>query len=114
VTATPDPRAQGGFAALAELARAEHALILDGRFDELDELGERRAVVLAALPDHTPPEAVPHLREAARVQALVTVALSEARERVAAEIGRLGRTRQGAQGYAAAGTPQAGVIDAAG
>jgi hypothetical protein len=96
------------FSELAALAREEHALVTDGRFDELAELNERRDRVLAALPCSAPPEALPDLREAARLQALVGAALREAREHTAAELVRLRRTRTGVQGYAAGtGVPAA-------
>jgi hypothetical protein len=108
---TADP-----FAALAALAREEHRLVLDGHVDELAGLAERRATVLATLPDPVPHGALPHLREAARVQALVTVALREARDATAAELARVGRTRTGVQGYG--GSEPAGfsrrVVDTAG
>lgn len=92
----PDP-----FAALAELAREEHRLVLDRRYEELEALDLRRSALLAALPRETPPGSVGHLREAARVQALVSVALREARDATRAELVRLGRTREGLRGYAA-------------
>jgi hypothetical protein len=89
------------FAALAELAREEHRLGLDGRSEDLEALDLRRSALLAALPRETPPDSVGHLREAARVQALVTVALREARDATQAELVRLGRTREALRGYAA-------------
>jgi hypothetical protein len=92
----PDP-----FAALAELAREEHRLVLDRRYDDLEALDLRRSALLAALPRETPPGSVGHLREAARLQALVTVALREARDATQAELVRLGRTREALRGYAA-------------
>jgi hypothetical protein len=96
------------FAGLAALGREEHALVCDGRFDELAELNERRERLMAALPSTAPAEALADVREAARLQALVAAALREARERTAAELTRLRRTRTGAQGYAAStGVPVA-------
>jgi hypothetical protein len=89
------------FSALAALGRQEHALVCDGRFDELAELNDRRERLMATLPPTAPPEALADVREAARLQALVAAALREAREQTAAELTRLRHTRTGAQGYAA-------------
>jgi hypothetical protein len=90
------------FARLAELAREEHRLVLDGRFDELAALDARRDALMAALPDQTPPSAVPHLEDAARIQALVTVALRDALAAVRAELVGMERRRDALRGYAAA------------
>jgi hypothetical protein len=90
------------FAQLAELAREEHRLVLDERYEDLADLDRRRDAVLATLPATTPPSAAEHLREAARTQALVTVALREAHGAVRAELMRQERTREGMRGYAAA------------
>jgi hypothetical protein len=106
--------AQDPFAELAALARAEHALVLDERFDELEALGDRRVELVAALPAQTPPHAMSHVREAARLQGLITAALAEARDRMAVELGRLDRTREGVQGYAGGTPTHFRVIDAAG
>jgi hypothetical protein len=89
------------FAGLAALGREEHAIVCDGRYDELAELNERRERLMAALPPSAPPDALADLREAARLQALVEAALREARDATAAELVRLTRTRTGVQGYAA-------------
>jgi len=89
------------FAALAALGREEHALVTEGRYDELAGLNARRAAVFAALPASAPPEALADVREAAHLQALVETALRDARDATAAELVRLRRTRAGVQGYAA-------------
>jgi hypothetical protein len=105
------------FAGLAALAREEHALVTDERFEELAGLHERRDVLMAALPPSAPPEALDDLHEAARLQGLVTAALREAREATAVELRRLRHTRAGVQGYAAGtGAPAAPrtAFDAAG
>ena len=94
---TPDP-----FAQLAELAREEHRLVLDRRFDELADLDRRRDAVLAALPPVAPPAAEPHLREAARLQALVTVGLREALAATQRERAEMDGRRTALRGYAAA------------
>jgi hypothetical protein len=89
------------FAGLAALGREEHALVCDGRYEELAGLNERRSRLMAVLPPSAPPEALTDLREAARLQALVETALRQARDATAAELVRLTRTRSGVQGYAA-------------
>jgi crotonobetainyl-CoA:carnitine CoA-transferase CaiB-like acyl-CoA transferase len=96
------------FAGLAALAREEYALVSDERFEELAELQARRDDLMAALPATAPPEALDDLREAARLQGLVTAALREAREATGTELRRLRHTRTGVQGYAAGtGAPAA-------
>ncbi|MCW3002227.1 MAG: hypothetical protein JWQ20_1525 [Conexibacter sp.] len=97
------------FAGLAALAREEHALVTDERFDDLAELHERRDRLMAALPPTAPPEALDDLREAARLQALVTAALREARDATSVELRRLRDTRAGVQGYAAGTGARAAV-----
>ncbi|HEU4975148.1 MAG TPA: hypothetical protein VFT50_08660 [Baekduia sp.] len=104
------------FAALAALAREEHGLVTDGRFDELADVADRRRALMAQLPPAAPPEALPHVREAARLQALITVALRDARDATADELRRLRTSRTGAQGYAAGAgaAPSRPVFDQAG
>lgn len=89
------------FTALVALAREELALVTDGRYDDLAPLAQRRAAVMAQLPPVAPAEALVHVREAARLQALVTLALREARDATAEQLARLRTTRTGVQGYAA-------------
>jgi hypothetical protein len=97
------------FEALAALAREELAMVNDERFDELAGLYARREALMAQLPPSAPPEGLAHLREAARIQALITAALAEARDATGAELARIRHTRRGVQGYAgAASTPGAG------
>jgi hypothetical protein len=98
---TSPPGEASPFSDLAALGREEHALVCDGRYDELAELNERRGRLMAALPPSAPPEALADVREAVRLQALVEAALREARDATAAELVRLTRTRTGVQGYAA-------------
>ena len=106
---TPDP-----FEVLAALACEEHRLVLDGHHADLADVAERRSVVLASLPAQTPPGAMGHLREAARVQALVTLALREARDATAADLNRLARTRTGVQGYGREAPVARSAVDASG
>lgn len=88
------------YAELAAIAAEEHGLVMDGRYDELAALAERRRPLLEQLPDEAPSEALGHLQEALRFQELVTVALVEARDRTARELGLGAARREGAQGYA--------------
>jgi len=88
------------FEALAALAREELAIVTEERYDELAGLHARREALMARLPAVAPPDGLVHLREAARVQALVTLALSQARDAVGLELGRIATTRRGVQGYA--------------
>lgn len=90
------------YAELAALAAQEHQLVLDGRYEELEALAARREPLIAALPDVPPYEALGHLEEALRVQALVTVALREARDATRGELVTIRRTQDGARGYGAA------------
>jgi hypothetical protein len=89
------------FAALVELAREEYAMVTDGRYDELAGLAARRDAVMAVLPPSAPPEALDDLREASRLQGLITEALRQARAATGAELRRLRTTRTGVQGYSA-------------
>ncbi|HEY4094196.1 MAG TPA: hypothetical protein VGM33_01705 [Baekduia sp.] len=89
------------FATLVDLAREEHAMVTDGRYDELADLVARRDAVMALLPPVAPPEAMDHLREASRLQGLITEALRQARDATGTELRRLRTTRTGVQGYAA-------------
>ena len=59
------------------LGREEHALVTDGRWEDLADLNARRERVLAALPASAPAEAMDDLREAARLQALSAAALRQ-------------------------------------
>jgi hypothetical protein len=52
------------------------------------------------------------VERAARLQGEQAAMLATARSEVAAELGRLRRTRQGAQGYAGSGTAGHGSLDA--
>jgi len=95
-------------AELVALAHAEHALVAEARYDELPQLHARRDAVMAALPPVLGPAALPQLREAMAVQALVTEALRVARDAAGSELVTVRRTREGVAGYAAStGRPAA-------
>jgi hypothetical protein len=89
------------FAALVALGREEHSLVTDGRWDDLADLNARRDRLIAALPAAAPPEAMPDLREAARLQALSAAALRAGIAETGAELRRLGTSRTAVSGYAA-------------
>jgi hypothetical protein len=89
------------FAALVALGREEHALVTDGRWDDLAELNARREQLLAALPASAPPEALGDLREAVRLQALSAAALRAGLAETAAELRQVGTSRTAVAGYAA-------------
>ncbi|MCW2985993.1 MAG: hypothetical protein JWR63_3563 [Conexibacter sp.] len=96
------------FSALVALGREEHALVTDGRWDDLADLNARRERVLAALPAAAPAEALEDLREAARLQALSAAAMRQGMAETAAELRQVGTSRTGAAGYAAGtGAPAA-------
>jgi hypothetical protein len=93
--ASPTGQSPGSdpYAQLAAMAEAERDLALAGRYDELAAVQARRAALVAALPDHPPAAAEPHLRRAAAAQAQATAALGAAvaiarREAVRVERGR--------------------------
>jgi hypothetical protein len=89
------------FSALVALGREEHAMVTDGRWDDLADLNHRRDLLIAALPASAPAEALPDLREAVRLQALSAAALRSGISEVGAELRRLGTGRTAAAGYVA-------------
>jgi hypothetical protein len=89
------------FSALLALGREEHALVTDGRWEDLADLNRRRELVISALPAGAPAEALPDLREAVRLQALSAAALRQGIAEVGAELRRLGTGRTAAAGYVA-------------
>ena len=89
------------YTALADLAVEQHAMVVEGRFEELAALEARRAPLAAALPERAAPEHVEQARRAARLQGLVTAALREARDATGEQLARSRQIREGARGYAA-------------
>jgi hypothetical protein len=89
------------FAALVDLGREEHALVTDGRWDDLADLNHRRELLMAALPAAAPAEAMADVREAARLQALSAAALRQNLADVGQQLRALGTGRAAAAGYAA-------------
>jgi hypothetical protein len=89
------------FSALLALGREEHALVTEGRWDDLEDLNARRDLLIAALPASAPSETLDDLREAVRLQALSAAALRQGIAEVGAELRRLGTGRTAAAGYVA-------------
>jgi len=89
------------FSALVALGREEHALVTDGRWEDLADLNARRERVLAALPASAPADAMDDLREAARLQALSAAALRAGIAETGTELRRLGSSRTAVAGYSA-------------
>ena len=88
------------WAALEALAAEEAQLVADERFDDLVELNDRRAALLAALPNPLPAVAAEPLRRALSTQRATATVLQARCDAVGAELGRLRRGRTGVQGYA--------------
>src|ERR1700742_4309553 len=89
------------FSALVALGREEHALVTDGRWDDLADVNARRERLIAALPASAPQEALGDLREAVRLQALSAAALRQGIAEVGTELRRAGTSRTAAAGYVA-------------
>ena len=87
------------YAQLAELAEAERDLAVAGRIDELLAVQERRAALVAGLPERAPAAARPHLLRAAAAQAQATAALATALSATRSEVGRLERGRGAVAAY---------------
>lgn len=88
------------WAAMEALAIEEAQLVADERFDDLVELNERRAALLAALPNPLPAVAAEPLRRALSTQRATATVLQARCDAVGVELGRLRRGRTGVQGYA--------------
>lgn len=88
------------WAAMEALAIEEAQLVADERFDDLVELNERRAALLAALPNPLPAAAAEPLRRALSTQRATATVLQARCDATGAELGRLRRGRTGVQGYA--------------
>ena len=88
------------WAALEALAAEEAQLVADERFDDLVELNDRRAALLAALPNPLPAVAAEPLRRALSTQRATATVLQARCDAVGAELGRLRHGRTGVQGYA--------------
>jgi hypothetical protein len=95
------------YQALVALAEEERALALDGRWDDLQGVLDRRAAVIASLPAADPVDARPLLERALAAHAQAHGALSAARAAVLAELGDTCHARAAAAGYRAAAGAQA-------
>jgi hypothetical protein len=87
------------YLAVAALAQEELDLVCAGHFDALDELDQRRRVVMAALPAVPPPSATELLQRAAVLQHQVTDALLIARAGAESALDRLQAGRTTVEGY---------------
>lgn len=100
------------YEALVELAEEERALALDGRWTELTDLLDRRAAVIAALPERDPAAARPLLERALAAHAHAHAAMRVARAGLLAELGDTGRTRVAVAGYRSTAGPQGRALRA--
>ena len=98
---------------LLTLARAEHQLAGESDFEGLEQIDAERSAVVAALPPVPPGAGRPLLVEAAQIQAATTALLTEARSRIAAELGATERRSHTARGYGRLATPARGTFTAA-
>ena len=99
---TTDP-----YTRLVELTQRELELAIQGDIDALERTAAERDALIATLPERAPESAHPALIDAARIQAHVTAVLTEARARLAAEMGDMERGRASAAGYTrASGAPE--------
>jgi hypothetical protein len=98
---------------LLTLARLEHELALQGDLEGLERLDRERRALVAKLPDTPPETAKPALVEMAQLQAATTAVLTDARGKVAAELGATERRGETARGYGRQATPPRGTFTAA-
>jgi len=84
---------------LAELTERERDLAVAGRIDELLEVQDQRAALVAQLPALAPEGARDHLRRAAAAQAEVTAAVAGAMRRIRADAVRIDRGRTAMSAY---------------
>lgn len=78
---TPEP-----YLALVAIAEREHAVVSDGRFDELEAIAGERSALVAGLPAQAPASARPALERAAGLQLATTAALRAALDRTRTEL----------------------------
>jgi hypothetical protein len=98
---------------LLTLAKLEHELALQGDLEGMERLDAERRSIVAGLPDKAPDAVKPALVAMAKIQAETTRVLTEARARIAAEMGEVDKTEQTARGYGRQATPQRGTFTAA-
>lgn len=98
---------------LLTLAKLEHELVLQGDLEAMERLDAERRSIVATLPAKPPAAAKPALVEMARIQAETTRVLSEARAKLAAEMGEVERTSATAQSYGMQATERRGTFSAA-
>ena len=98
---------------LLTLAKLEHELALQGDLEGMERLDAERREIVAELPAKPPAAAKPLLVEMVRIQAETTKVLTEARARVASEMGEVDRTSATAQSYGRQATKRGGTFSAA-
>ena len=89
---------------LVELTRSEHDAVLAGDWEQVAAIQTQQVALRSTLAGPPPATARPSLEEAARLNAEIGRAIERAAAGVRAELVEIGRGRQAAVGYAAAGT----------
>ena len=87
------------YAALLELTRREHELIVAGDIEAIADVQIRRQQIIDALPATPPASARPLLLEAAQIQASTHKLLLAEKARIASELGATDRVADTARGY---------------
>lgn len=106
---TTDP-----YGTLVLLAEREHALVEDGRVEDLAALAAERDALIAALPAQAPAAARPALERALALQAATAAALRASLGAMRLQIAELDRGRGVARAYAVGpAAPAARSINAA-
>jgi hypothetical protein len=95
---------------LVALAEREHALAVEGRWDEVAELSDerlRRSLVLGP----APASARPQLERLQRLESQIAASLQSARAFASQELARTRRGRAAVRGYGASLAPVARRVD---
>ena len=98
---------------LLTLAKLEHELALQGDLEAMERLDAERRAIVASLPEKPPAASKPALVEMSRIQAETTRVLTEAKRKLAAEMGEVQRTSATAESYGRQATPRSGTFSAA-
>jgi hypothetical protein len=98
---------------LLTLAKLEHELAVQGDLEGLERLDAERRSLVAGLPAKPPASAKAVLAEMARVQAETTRVLSEARAKIASEMGEVDRVGETAKSYGKQSSERRGTFSAA-
>lgn len=87
------------YGTLVLLAQREHALVEDGRVEELAALAAERDALVATLPPQAPPAARPALERALALQAATAAALRASLGAMRQQLAELDRGRGVARAY---------------